>query len=67
MKSKGYLMTERGCTRFKKWLVANNMSMSKFAREIGVSKQYVNDIVLGKRHVTPRIRELFEKGGYTLI
>ena len=67
MKSKGYLMTERGRTRFKKWLVVHNISMSDFASQIGVSKQYVSNIVLGNRHITPRVRELFAKGGYDLI
>lgn len=67
MKSKGYKITERGRIRFKKWLIDKNISMSSFALKIGVSKQYVSNIITGKIHITSKIRELFKKGGYTII
>ena len=62
-----YIITERGRNRFKKWLIDKNMSMSEFARKIGVSRSYVSKVILGQEHITAKVRELFKKGGYDLI
>ena len=67
MKSKYYVITEGGRIRFKKWLIDQNISMSEFARRVGVSKNYISRIILGQYYITPRIRELFAKGGYNII
>lgn len=67
MKGNYYIITESGRIRFKKWLIDKNMSMSEFARSVGVSKNYISHIILGKTHITPKVRELFKKGGYEII
>lgn len=66
-KRNSYVMTNRAVIRFKKWLVEQNISMSKFAQNCGVSKQYISSVVCGKNYITAKCREVFKKGGYTLL
>ena len=67
MRSKYYKPTEEAISRFKTYLRDKDISMSEFARRMGVSKQYLSKILQGCYHITPRIRELFKKGGYEII
>lgn len=62
-----YTMTENAVIRFKIWLVKNNLSMSQFAKNCGVSKQYISSVICGRNYITKKCREIFKKGGYELI
>lgn len=66
-KRKSYTMTERAVIRFKKWLVEQNISMTEFAENCGVSKQYISSVVCGRNYITAKCRDIFKKGGYTII
>ena len=63
----GYFITKQASTRFKKWLVDKNLSVSGFARQCGVSRQYIEQIVKGQRKITDSVRDTFEKGGYNYL
>lgn len=62
-----YVMTQRAIIRFKKWLIEEDISMSEFARRCNVSKQYISSVICGRNYITAKCREIFKKGGYTLI
>lgn len=67
IKKNYYIMSESARKRFKKWLVEHDLNYTKFADKIGVSKQYVRQVVMGECHITVKVRELFRKGGYEIL
>ena len=62
-----YKVTPVAKRRFKIWLLDNELTVPKFAKRCGVSRQYIEAIVNGKVSVTSTVIELFKKGGYDLI
>lgn len=62
-----YSATQTARKRFKRWLVDNDLSITRFAKACGVSRQYISAVIDGKVHVTPTVIETFKKGGYDFI
>lgn len=59
-------ITQKFRVEFKKWLVDNNLTASKFAQKCGVSAAYISSIMLGKKPINTSVVELFKKGGYEI-
>ena len=54
------------CEKFKEWLFANQLTQQQFADICGISLTYLNLIINGKRAITDKIKQTFEKGDYSL-
>jgi len=63
----GHFITEAARLRFKKWLVEKNLTVNKYAKLCGCSRQYIEQILGGKRKITSSVRAHFLKGGYELL
>lgn len=63
----GYFITKQAHTRFKKWLVDKNLTVNKFAKQCGVSRQYLEQVLAGKKKITSSVRATFLKGGYEIL
>ena len=63
----GYFITKQAHKRFKKWLVDKGLTVNKFAKQCGCSRQYLEQILKGKKKITPSVREHFMAGGYNLL
>ena len=66
MKNGNYI-TEAAKLRFKKWLVVKGLTVNKFAKGCGCSRQYLEQILAGKKKITESVRDHFKKGGYELL
>lgn len=62
-----YIMTPIARKRFECWLIKNGITKKDFAEKCGISKQYLNGIISGKKNITQKVREQFKKGGYDLV
>lgn len=62
-----YVMTEEARLRFKTWLLGKHLSVNKFAPLCGCSRQYLEQILSGKKRVTAKVRQHFRKGGYPYL
>ena len=62
-----YVATPSALKRFKVWLTKNELTLQEFAKQCEVSKAYISSVMHGKRHITKKTRELFEKAGYKLL
>lgn len=51
-------------TKFKIWLVKNHLTMREFAKKCGCSVQYISMVSSGKKPLTKKAKEIFERGGY---
>lgn len=67
MKQEGYFITEQAKERFRKYLFDERISFAEFARRTGVSRQYLDSIIKGKKRITKSAIEHFRKGGYELL
>lgn len=67
MKKDGYFITKQAHTRFKKWLVDKNLTVNKFAKGCGCSRQYIERVLKGDAKITPSVIEHFKKGGYDCL
>lgn len=63
----GYFITKQAHTRFKKWLVDKSLSVNSFAKRCGCSRQYLEQILAGKKKITTSVHETFKKGGYEFL
>lgn len=63
----GYFITKQAYTRFKKWLVDKNLTVNKFAKQCGVSRQYLEQVLKGNKKITSSVLETFKKGGYEML
>ena len=63
----GYFITEQAHTRFKKWLVDKKLTVNRFAKQCGCSRQYLEQVLAGKKKITTAVIDRFEKGGYTYL
>lgn len=63
----GYYVTPTARKRFRKWLVDQDITFNEFCKRAGGTRQYMDRIIKGKVKVTPKSREWFIKGGYTLL
>lgn len=66
-KPEGHYITDAARLRFKKWLVINGLTVNKFAKGCDCSRQYLEQILSGKKRITSKVREHFKKGGYELL
>lgn len=64
---KRYIVTESAKKRFKKYLINEGITIEEFAHRCGTSRQYISQIIHGKRTVTENVIMTFHKGGYDLI
>ena len=62
-----YFITEEARLRFKKWLIDQKLTVNKFAPLCGCSRQYLEQILGGKKRITAKVREHFRKGGYPYL
>lgn len=67
MKKQGYFITEEARLTFKKWLLENNLTVNKFAKGCGCSRQYIERVLKGKAKITTSVLAHFKKGGYQLL
>lgn len=63
----GYFITKQALTRFKKWLIDKGLTVNRFAKQCGCSRQYLEQVLAGKKKITPAVRDRFEQGGYVLL
>ena len=63
----GYFITKQAHTRFKKWLIDKNLTVSSFAQGCGCSRQYIERVLKGKAKITSSVQEHFKKGGYNYL
>ena len=67
IKKEGYFITKQAHTRFKKWLVDKNLTVNRFAKQCGCSRQYLEQILAGKKKITAAVHKRFETGGYIYL
>ena len=63
----GHFITKAAEVRFRKWLVEKNLTVNKFSKLCGCSRQYLEQVLAGKKKITHNVRLRFEKGGYTYL
>lgn len=63
----GYKVTKAARERFYIWLTKNHLSLSKFAKQCGCSRQYLTKALNGEIKCTDTVIAKFKKGGYNLI
>jgi len=63
----GNYITQAALLRFKTWLWEQNLTVNKFAKKCGVSRQYIERVLHGQTKITASVREWFLKGGYELL
>lgn len=63
----GYYITPEAAERFKIWLVVNHLSMRKFCKNTGCTRQYLMAALSGKIKCTENVRQKFKNGGYELL
>lgn len=66
-KIEGVYISQSAATRFRKWLVSKNLTVNRFSKECGCSRQYIEKIIHAEKKITPSVRALFKKGGYDLL
>lgn len=59
-------ITNSTIKRFKVWLVKNNLSQSQFAKDCGVSRQYINRLLKKEFYITPKIIQMFSDRGFQI-
>lgn len=62
----GYFIENEQRIKFKIWLTINNLSLNQFSKNCGCSRQYLSQVLSGKKKVTQIAIEHFKKGGYDL-
>lgn len=67
IRKEGYYITKQAKLRFKKWLIDKNLTVNSFAKQCGVSRQYIEQILAGQKKITNAVLDRFEKGGYTYL
>lgn len=60
----GHFITKQAETRFRKWLVDKHLTVNKFSKLCGCSRQYIESILKGNKKITHAVRERFQTGGY---
>ena len=55
MVKNGYFITEEARINFKKWLLEKHLTVNKFAKGCGCSRQYLEQILAGKKKITTSI------------
>lgn len=63
----GYFITNQAQTRFKKWLVEKHLTVNRFAKQCGCSRQYIEQVLSGKKKITENVRITFQVGGYPYL
>lgn len=63
----GYFITKQALTRFKKWLVDKNLTVNRFAKLCGCSRQYLEQVLKGNKKITSSVRAKFHQGGYDFL
>lgn len=63
----GHFITEAAQNRFKRWLINRKLTVNKFSKGCGCSRQYIEKVLQGKVKITASVRGHFLKGGYDLI
>ncbi|HMV41046.1 MAG TPA: HigA family addiction module antitoxin [Leptospiraceae bacterium] len=53
--------THPGIILWKEYLEPSNITQTQFARHVGLSLQTINEIIKGKRNITPETAWLFAK------
>ena len=59
-----YRFEKEDVVKLKKWLIDNDLNMSKLAKKMGVSSAYISAITTGKRNATPRFIKKLKSIGY---
>ena len=67
MKKQGYFITEEARLTFKRWLLDNKLTVNKFSKGCGCSRQYIERVLQGKAKITDSVLAHFKKGGYELL
>ena len=62
-----YKITPEAKKRFLIWLIENDLSLTKFAKKAGCSRQFLTRALDGKINITKTVIDWFKKGGYELI
>lgn len=61
-----YILDEKDKKQIKKQMIDLDLTLSKMAKNIGVSKSYISEIISGKKHLTDKIIEQFKSQGITI-
>ena len=67
MVKNGYFITEEARINFKKWLLEKHLTVNKFAKGCGCSRQYIERVLQGKAKITDSVLVHFRKGGYECL
>ena len=62
----GNFITEDEVIEFKVWLLKNGLSLNRFAKKCGCSRQYLSHILERRKKVTEKVKNRFKLGGYEL-
>lgn len=63
---KQYILEDEDVKKIKIFLANNNWNFSTLAIELGVSKQYITELVKGRRNFTNKLNEKLKKLGLDL-
>ena len=63
----GYFITKEAKRNFRIWLIDKNLTVNKFAKNCGVSRQYIESVLNGKIKITSTVLAHFRKGGYECL
>lgn len=67
MKKEGYFITEEARLHFKLWLVEKGLTVNKFSKNCGCSRQYIERVLKGGAKITSSVLAHFKKGGYDCL
>lgn len=67
MIKQGYFITEEAAKHFKMWLIEKGLTVNKFSKGCGCSRQYIERVLQGKAKITSSVLEHFKKGGYEYL
>ena len=63
----GNYITKAANLRFRKWLLVEGLTVNKFSKKCGCSRQYIERILAGRVKITSSVRQWFLNGGYELL
>lgn len=52
--------------KFRKWMLDNDLTLSKASVKVGVSVPYIHSIINGKKPISKSVIRMFENLGYKL-
>ena len=66
MNNKSYMNTQQA-KALKIYLILNDMTVSEFAKKLGVSQSFLSFVINGKKALTTNLIKKFRENGFELL